>query len=523
MRNPEVTSDPETVRVAPAPTVPAQRSAAPVPAALVPTTTREPAPPGPTTALARGRRLAGPLAVLIPVLVALVSGRYRIGASALGYDENATYVAATRTVGQIRDLAFTIDGVIAPYYLFMHFWTGVFGTSELAMRAPSVLAVAAGIGIIAHLGRTLFTPTVGLIAGLVLTVIPQLTRYAQEARAYGFAFLFAALATLLLYRALQRPTWGRWAAYAGAVVLLGLSHIFALLLLAGHAVAVLTRWYAGRDRALLRWLAVTAAAVLPALPLAWLGQRQAGAQLHWIPPVTWETVVAAPGDLFRSAAAGLFVIGLAFTARWPDRRLTRELAWLAILPPALLLAVSAAGSPMWVPRYAIFALAPLALLAATALQELTARTVGALLVLFAVALPGQILVRDVTSHDGPDFRRMANIVAAGAQPGDGIVYATPGNWTLRAGMDRQLAGRPAPRDLLVARSAVDVHHLGAEECADVAACVGTTPRVWVVRLGVRSDPLTGFGAAEPTLRADYRRTRVWPVTNGTVALYSRTP
>jgi mannosyltransferase len=525
MRHVDATSEPEAVRVAPAPAVPAQRSAAPA-ATPAPAASPEPArpatpPPGPTTPL-RGR-LAGPLAVLIPVLVALASGSYRIGASALGYDENATYAVATRTVGQIRDLALTIDGVIAPYYVFMHFWTSVFGTSEPAMRAPSVLTVAAGIGIVAHLGRTLFTPATGLVAGLILTLVPQLTRYAQEARAYGFAFLFAALATLLLYRALHRPTWGRWAAYAGAVALLGLSHMFALLLLAGHAIAVLTRWSAGRDRALLRWFAVAAVAVLPALPLAWLGHRQADEQLHWIPPVTWETVVAAPGDLFRSAAAALFVIGLAFTARWPDRRPVRELAWMAVLPPALLLAVSAAGSPLWVPRYAIYALAPLALLAATALRESTTRTVAALLTLFAVALPGQILVRGVASHDGPDFRRLAAVVAERAQPGDGIVYSTEGNWTLRTGMDRQFAGRPAPRDLLVARSAVDVHHLRAVECADVRACIGTTPRVWVVRQGVRSDPLSGLGVAEPTLRADYRRTRVWPVTNGTVALYSRTP
>ena len=458
--------------------------------------------------------------VLVPVLVALVSGRYRIANSALGHDENATYSAAVRSVGEIWDLVLNIDGVIAPYYLFMHFWTGVFGTSELAMRAPSVLTVAAGIGIVAHLGRTLFSPSVGLVAGLILTVVPQLTRYAQEARAYGFAFFFAALSTLLLYRALQRPDWRRWAAYAAAVTLLGFSHVFALLLLGGHAITVLTRWYAGRDRALLRWMVVVGVAVLPTLPLVWLGLRQVDAQLNWIPPTTWETVAAAPGDLFRSAAAGLLVIGLALAVRRPDRQVTRELAWLAFLPPALLIAVSFAGSPVWVPRYTLFALAPLALLAAAALEGLRARTVGALALLLLVALPSQVQVRDVASHDGPDFRRLAAVIAKNAEPGDGIVYARLANWTLRVGVDRQLAGRAAPRDVLLTRSAVDIDHLSFEECADVAACIGETRRVWVVRRGMYGDPLTGIGPAEPVLRAGYSRVRTWTVTQGIVALYT---
>src|SRR3712207_8136386 len=65
--------------------------------------------------------------------------------------------------------------------------------------------------------------------------------------------------TLSLHDAL--PIWGRWIAYAVLVTLTGLAHMLALLVLAGHAFVVLSRWWLGRDRRLLRWIVVTAVAL----------------------------------------------------------------------------------------------------------------------------------------------------------------------------------------------------------------------------------------------------------------------
>ena len=85
----------------------------------------------------------------------LVVGRYKMRNPTLGWDENATWIAGQRTPGQIVDLAKHFDGVISPYYMFMHFWTSVFGDSEFWMRAPSLIAVAAALG---------FGPRAGLAA-----------------------------------------------------------------------------------------------------------------------------------------------------------------------------------------------------------------------------------------------------------------------------------------------------------------------------------------------------------------------
>jgi mannosyltransferase len=411
--------------------------------------------------------------------------------------------------------------VISPYYMFMHFWTAVFGDSELAMRAPSLLAVAAGVGVAGELGRRLFTPGVGLFGGLLLVLVPQLSRYAQDARAYGLAFLFAAVATLLLYRAVQRPGWARWIAYAALVTLAGFAHMLALLVLSGHAYVVLSRWWTGRDRALLRWIVVTAVALVPVLPLVYLGLTQRGDQLDWIPAMNLDQVWAAPGAIFGSAAAGLLLIGIALTVRGPDRQVIRELAVLATLPPIVLIAVSFVTSSLWVPRYVLFVVPMICLLAAAALRGLRLRALLALVLLAGIAIPAQREVRGPASHMGANFRAIAGIIEREQQPGDVIVYGTSGTWSLRAGIDYQLRDQQRPRDVLLTTPAAEVGELSAVQCADPVACLGRSRRVWFFRQWQTGRPLSNAGPLTETLTSDYRQVQVWHATKATLVLLER--
>lgn len=458
---------------------------------------------------------------LVPALLMVLVGRFRLRQPTLGWDENATWIASQRTPGQIVVLAGHFDGVISPYYMFMHFWTAVFGDSELAMRAPSLIAVAAGVGVAGELGRRLFTPGVGLFGGLLLVLVPQLSRYAQDARAYGMAFLFTTVATLLLYRAVERPGWGRWIGYAVLVTLAGLAHMLALLVLCGHAYVVLSRWWTGRDRALLRWIVVTGMALLPVLPLVYLGLTQRGDQLDWIPAMSLSQVFQAPGAIFGSAAAGLLLIGLALAVRWPDRQVTRELTVLAALPPIVLIAVSFVTSSLWVPRYVLFVVPMIGLLAAAALRGLRLRALLALVLLAAIAVPAQRQVRGPVSHMGADFRAVARTIEREQRPGDVIVYGTSGTWSLRAGIDYQLRGRPQPRDVLLTTPAAEVGQLGAVQCADQAACLGQSARVWFFRQGQTGQPLSNAGPLMQPLARDYRQVQIWRATKATLVLFER--
>jgi mannosyltransferase len=479
-------------------------------------------PPAPAGSLGgRLPDLPGWLPATLPAVLMLVVGRYQLRRPTLGWDENATWIASQRTPGQIAELARHVDGVISPYYMFMHFWTAVFGDSEFWMRAPSLIAVAAGVGIAADLGRRLFDPAVGLLAGLLLVLVPQLSRYAQDARAYGLAFLFATLSTLMLYRALQRPSWPRWIAYAAVITLVGWAHILGLLVLAAHAVTTGARWRTGRDRALIRWLVVTPIAVVPVLPFIYLGLTQRGGQLDWIPAMTPDQVWLAPGDIFGSAAAGLLLVGLALVVRRPERRVVRELAVLAVLPPVVLIGVSFITSSLWVPRYVLFVVPAVCLLAAAALRGLNPRALAALILLAAVAIPAQEAVRRPASHMGADFRTISRVIARDQRPGDVIVYGTGGTWSLRAGIDYQLRGREKPRDVLLTVPAAEVGRLAAVQCADPVACLGAAQRVWFFRQWQTGAPLSDAGPLTDTLRDEYREAGVWHATKATLVLFER--
>src|SRR6185503_17177742 len=108
------------------------------------------------------------------------------------------------------------------------------GTSDAALRLPSVLAAAGAVGVVGRLGTRLLTPLAGLLAGLLLAVVPAMSRYAQEARPYTMAMLAVALSALALLRATEKPSAWRFVAYGAAVALVGVMHLVALSIVLAH-------------------------------------------------------------------------------------------------------------------------------------------------------------------------------------------------------------------------------------------------------------------------------------------------
>jgi mannosyltransferase len=457
----------------------------------------------------------------------LVVGLVQAGRPGLSWDEVTSAEVSRRSVPQILDLIQNVDAVFGLYYVFLHYWSGLADTSEVQLRLPSIIAMAAAVAVAAELGRRLFTPMIGLITGLILCVLPNTSRYAAEARPYAFACFFSVLALLLLVGAVRRGGAYRWIAYGLSVALLGLFHLVALTTLAAHAALVgLHVWRSRRRRAAAVWAGAVAAAVLPLLPLAYLGSRQEGTQLHWVEPITLGRIHAMPGELAGSPPVAWLLIGLAALASWrPARRLV-PIAVLAAGPVLALALMSALVSPMWVARYLLVVLAPLAMLAAIALTGGRdgwerfggIRIAAVLLLLAAAAVPGQKAVRSPTAKNGPDYRGAASVIAARQQPGDVVVYP-PRNRAIRAGMDYYLDRLPTrPADPLVKVPSAETGLLIAEEYEDAAPHLTGARRIWVVVGDRRDDPLT----SRPRLRdffGDYQQAGFWHLERATVALY----
>src|SRR3954447_26080166 len=117
---------------------------------------------------------------LVPALVTLAVGSFGVSGRQMWEDEYATYHAATISWGALGRLLRHLDLVHAVYYVFLRGWLPLAGDSLLALRLPSLLAMAAAAAVVALLGRRLVNAWVGVAAGLTFALLPSVSRYAEE-------------------------------------------------------------------------------------------------------------------------------------------------------------------------------------------------------------------------------------------------------------------------------------------------------------------------------------------------------
>ncbi|HVT68782.1 MAG TPA: glycosyltransferase family 39 protein, partial [Trebonia sp.] len=305
----------------------------------------------------------------VPVLVTAALGVLDIGGPQLWRDELATWSAASRTLPQLWGMLHNIDAVLGPYYFGLHLWMAVFGDSPTAMRLPSVFAMAATAAVVALIGRRLGGGAAGLAGGLVFALIPSVSRYAQEARPYAFATFFAALASLMFLRALDRPRWSRWTLYAVVLAAAGAANLIALTVAAAHLVIVLWDFAQRTIRAggddtpgsgkalpggrlapegspltlVLRFCVAVVAGAALVSPLLIAGHAQQGWQIGSQPTPGAAQLVGASGDLWQElfasvpAAAVIMLIALASLVAVPDarRRVTCGYALAMAIAPVI--------------------------------------------------------------------------------------------------------------------------------------------------------------------------------------------
>jgi len=482
-----------------------------------------------------------------PALLTLAFGVYQVGRPELWRDELASWSFASRPVPDLIAAARHTGATQLAYYLVLHVWMAAFGDSADAMRAPSVLAMAGAAACVALIGRRLAGNRAGLLAGLLFALVPSVSRFAQEARFYAFAVLVATLATLLLLRALDRPSAPRWLAYAASLALLGYVDVVALSVLAGHVAGAVLRSWHRRDRRLLWFLPAVAGGLAACLPVVLAGSAQAGRQVGWIPRPGLDLADFAffGRNLFYStsiAAALIILAVLAWAVAW------REAAFMtavAIGPVAAVWLASQGAYSYFFPRYLLFTVGAWAVLAGIGLSRLDARIAAATVLVIAILGAGdQQVIREVGAHNWTfypagsggyymDYASGAAFVARQARAGDGIVYqATENqdNWLMVGyGLQYYLArdmpnGVPVPRELLIARTAAEAGTLYPEPCQHPAACLGAEPRIWVIGVGRQTSPYQAVTPAQAAvLKPRYRLTLVKHQRSLTMFLLTRTP
>ncbi len=357
-----------------------------------------------------------------------------------------------------------IDAVHGTYYFVMHFWIGAFGTSNFALRVPSMIAVGIACAGVAVLGNKLGGRRLAIVAGLVFLMLPRVTWMGIEARSLAFTAAVAVWLTILLLRAIERRTIGWWAFYGGLATIGVLLNIYMALLVIAHGVTlVLARKRLTRSRQLLvGWGISAAGAALLSLPVDRLSLTQSG-QLPFGPltltgtlntllfaqyfsgatPTVGRGVPVPPTSLWATAVIVVAALGwLLIVApmiwrrfrpvapkRMPVSALAILVPWV-VLPTALVLIYSAVAHPMYSGRYFAFTTPAVALLMGATITRLRLPwlRVATIVALAALVLPIYVAQRGPTAKNGTDWQQAAAIIQARAKPGQDIYYgpARPG-------------------------------------------------------------------------------------------------
>jgi mannosyltransferase len=365
----------------------------------------------------------------------LVAGGWQLGRASLSGDEAATWAISAHGLGDVLHALSGSGGDrgAALYYLTVHFWIQLFGTSEVALRSFSLLAAALVIAPFHAIARRLGRPR-AVAAEILLATSPFFLIYARDARAYALLLLLVVLATWAFIRAVESDSSRDWARYTVIATLALYTHWFAALVIAGHVVWWLaTRPAEGQRRRALTSAGLLALVAVPIAVFALVGTSG----IEWIAPLSVAEVrslaKAVTGTSSWSAQlVFLVVIVVALGAVVGDvraRRRERPWRWVSLSVAWLLVPIAATivvsvFYPLLLSRYLIVALPGFALVLAIGLTTLTrgrrALLVAGVAALVALASPGY---RALWFHDGVDenWRGIARTVAAQIGPRDAII------------------------------------------------------------------------------------------------------
>ncbi len=235
---------------------------------------------------------------------------FQLDAQSFWYDEGNSARAAERSLPLITAAA--IGDIHPPlYYYALHFWRGIWGESEFALRSLSAILGVVLVWLIYLLGRQLLDETTALVAALIAAVNPFQVYYSQEARMYILLAVWATASTYLLARCLETRFLSRYGALYVLTAAAGLyTHYAFPFVLVVHNLAAMG-WLVAhhvcpstsvlRLSSFVQWAVLQAAIVVLYLP--WLGVA-----LHRLPE--WQSPAPAyqlgPAllDTFRWLAFG---------------------------------------------------------------------------------------------------------------------------------------------------------------------------------------------------------------------------
>lgn len=321
------------------------------------------------------------------------------------------------------------DGSPPLYYMALHVWMRLFGTTEATTHTLSLIFALLTIPVGYWAGRSLFSERAGWFAAVLFALDSYLTTYAQEARMYSLLTLLTLVATASFLHAFVYRRRRYLPLLAVAIALILYTHNWgAFFILSSLTALAFLLWRSKERRTLLRDAVLTYGGALvlfaPWIPTLLFQARHTGAP--WSTAPTFGLLTKAPSMTLDGdrIAYVLLLGGGTGLVRMIERRRSPErdavIAALMLFVGTLVWAwLGSQVSPAWAYRYFGVFVAPLLLVAGVGLAF--ARRIG---VVALVIVCGFWLGFNATQHKSID-RHVIRVASPSLKAGDLVLVTHP--------------------------------------------------------------------------------------------------
>lgn len=343
------------------------------------------------------------------------------------------------------------------YHTIMHFWIQLAGTSEWALRVPTVAFGTAAIPLTYLVGRRIVGPRAAVFAATLTAGSPFLVWHSDEAKMYVLLLLLVLASMQLLAVAAERGGIWIWSAYVVVTTLACYTHLYALLMVPVHLSYLLLKSVSRRR--ILEWFASMSAVGLLFMPwavafyTAWIksGELASFSGVVALSESKYDALSVIYGLLFfcivfvagygQATVRGGGILGamtVVVVASWlpiavfavMSRSLGRAVrsrmamfvySWI-FFTVGVVFVLSMRNPGVWHQRYLIGASPAIFMAIAAILARLSRQRFAAVLALFGVLVAGTLVDNfDRRNLLREDFRDAAALVQRGFQPDDAIL------------------------------------------------------------------------------------------------------
>jgi len=374
-------------------------------------------------------QVGGVLVVLLAISAYL---RTRFISGQFWMDEAITTGVSSHSLSAIPGLL-RHDGNPPLFYLLLHGWMSVFGSSESGTHSLSLLFGLLTVPVGMWAGWSLFGRRAGVMAAVLFAFNAWLTYYAQETRMYELMALLGIVATAAFVHAFvygRRPYLILFAAVLAAMLY---THSWGVFFFVGALIALIPAWVVSEDRRAFVRDAALAFVGAGVLYLPWVPNliyQASHTAAPWSRPPRFGTPVLISRQVLGGDRVTLVLFSACVVGLWGlftrARRRTREatVLWTLITLPVATLAVawiSSQANPAYVPRY--FAPVVAAILLVAAFGSARAGILG----MIAIALSAVFLINPGAAAPSTksDMRDLSGELSPRLHGGDLVVVGQP--------------------------------------------------------------------------------------------------